>query len=89
MNKQFWKATLIRCVRTFLTTILGVWSAGQIVTEIDWKATLLSAVSATIYILLVCIVGGLPEVEAPDELTEEEVENTHWVELGDMDEEAK
>lgn len=63
MTKQFWKATLIRCIRTFLTTILGVWTAGTLITEIDWKTTLLSAVSTTIYILIVCIVGGLPEVD--------------------------
>ena len=57
------KATLVRCARTFLTTILGVWTAGTLVTEIDWRATLLSAVSTTFYIFVVCLVGGLPEVE--------------------------
>lgn len=57
------KATLVRCARTFLTTILGVWTAGTLVTEIDWRATLLSAVSTTLYIFVVCLVGGLPEVE--------------------------
>lgn len=57
------KATLVRCARTFLTTILGVWTAGTLVTEIDWRATLLSAVSTTLYIFVVCLVGGLPEVD--------------------------
>lgn len=57
------KATLVRCARTFLTTILGVWTAGTLITEIDWRATLLSAVSTTLYIFVVCLVGGLPEVE--------------------------
>lgn len=63
MTKDFWKATLIRCVRTFLTTILGVWTAGTLITEIDWRATLLSAFSTTVYIFIVCLVGGLPEVK--------------------------
>lgn len=63
MTKAFWKATLIRCIRTFLTTILGVWTVGTLVTDIDWKATLLSAFSTTLYIFIVCIVGGLPEVD--------------------------
>lgn len=62
MSKAFWKATAVRCARTFLTTILGVWTAGTMVTDIDWKATLLSAVSATIYIFITCLIGGLPEV---------------------------
>lgn len=63
MTKEFWRATLIRCIRTFLTTILGVWTAGTLITEIDWQTTLISAVSTTVYIFIVCLVGGLPEVD--------------------------
>lgn len=67
MNKQNWRqwarATAIRCVRTFITTILGVFTAGTIITDIDWPTTLLAAASATVYILLLCIVAGLPEVD--------------------------
>ena len=57
------RATAIRCVRTFFSTVLGVWTAGTIITAIDWPTTLLAAASATVYILLVCIVAGLPEVD--------------------------
>lgn len=63
MDKYFWKATAVRCARTFLTTILGVWTAGTLIIDVDWKTTILSAVSATVYIFIVCIVGGLPEVD--------------------------
>ena len=63
MDKYFWKATAVRCARTFLTTILGVWTAGTLIIDVDWKTTILSAVSATVYIFIVCIVGGLPEVK--------------------------
>ena len=67
MNKQNWRqwarATAIRCVRTFITTVLGVFTAGTIITDIDWPTTLIAAVSATVYILLLCIVAGLPEVD--------------------------
>ena len=68
MDIIFWKATGIRCLRTFLTTILGVWTAGTLITDIDWKATLLAAFSTTVYIFIVCIVGGLPEVKAKQNL---------------------
>ena len=68
MDKTFWKATGIRLIRTFLTTILGVWTAGTLITDIDWKATLLAAFSATVYILIVCVIGGLPEVNATKNL---------------------
>lgn len=61
--REFMRSTAIRCARTFLTTILGVWTAGTLITDVDWKTTLLAAFSATVYILLLCIVGGLPEVD--------------------------
>ena len=68
MDKTFWKATGIRCLRTFLTTILGVWTADTLITDIDWKATLLAAISTTTYIFILCIVAGLPEVKAEHSL---------------------
>ena len=65
MTKEFWKALGIRCIRTFLTTILGVWTAGTLITDIDWKTTLLSAFSATVYIALLSLVrDSMREVQA-------------------------
>ena len=60
---KFIKATVVRMIRTFLSTILGVWTAGTLITDIDWKTTLVAAFSATVYIGITCIVAGLPEVE--------------------------
>lgn len=62
-NSKWVKSTAIRCARTFLTTILGVWTVGTQITDIDWRVTLLSAVSTTFYIFLTCLVAGLPEVD--------------------------
>lgn len=62
MNMDFWKATAIRCARSFISVIMGVWTAGTLITEIDWKTTLLAAFSTTVYIFLACILAGLPEV---------------------------
>lgn len=62
MDKSFWKATAIRCARSFISVIMGVWTVDTLVTDIDWKATLLAAFSTTIYIFLACILAGLPEV---------------------------
>ena len=63
MNKQVWKATAIRAIRTFLQVVLAVWTAGTLITEVDWKMLLLSAVSASIYSVLTSLLTGLPEVE--------------------------
>ena len=68
MNKLWLKAALIRTIRTFIQTILGVWTAGQLITEIDWKVTLLAATSAAVYAMLTAILAGLPEVDKLDEI---------------------
>ena len=64
-SEKFWIATGIRCARTFLTSILSVWTAGTLITAVDWPTTLWIACSNTAFILLVCILGGLPEVDEP------------------------
>lgn len=63
MNKHFWKATAIRALRTFLQVVLAVWTAGTLITEVDWKMLLLSAISASIYSVLTSLLTGLPEVD--------------------------
>ena len=76
MNKDFWKAAGIRAIRTMIQTILAVWTAGTVITEVDWKTTILATVSAGIYSLLTSILAGLPESKRADiELTEEEVQD--------------
>ena len=71
-TKPWIRATAIRCIRTFFSTILGVWTAGTLITDINWQTTLLAAISATIYILIACIVADLPEVGDADADIEKE-----------------
>lgn len=83
-NIEFWKAAGVRALRTFIQVILAVWTAGQLITEVDWKFVLLSAFSSAAYSLLTSILAGLPEVNTlntlyaldnePDEEDEEEDE---------------
>ena len=63
MNKDFWVAAGVRAFRTFLQVILAVWTAGQLITEVDWKFVLLSAFSSAVYSLLTSMLSGLPEVD--------------------------
>ena len=85
-DKAFWEAAGIRALRTFIQVILAVWTAGQLITDVDWKFVLLSAASSAVYSLLTSILAGLPEVDAiqglkqleelrPEPITEEEAEN--------------
>lgn len=63
MDKQFWKAAGIRAAKTFIQVILAVWTAGQLITDVDWKFVLISATSSAIYSLLTSLLAGLPEVD--------------------------
>lgn len=87
MSLDFWRAAAIRAFRTFLQVILAVWTAGQLITEVDWKFLLLSAFSSAVYSLLTSILAGLPEVALtntlydldndPDEDDEEAMEDLY------------
>lgn len=68
MTIEFWKAAGIRSIRTFIQVVLAVWTAGQLITEVDWKFVLLSAFSSAVYSLLTSILAGLPEVNLTDTL---------------------
>lgn len=68
MNKDFWIAAGLRAFRTFLQVILAVWTAGQLITEVDWRFVLLSAFSSAVYSLLTSILAGLPEVKLTETL---------------------
>lgn len=68
MNKEFWRCALIRAARTFLQVILAVWTAGQLITEVDWRFLLMSAFSSAVYSLLTSILSGLPEVQLAETL---------------------
>jgi hypothetical protein len=91
MNIEFWKAAGIRAAKTFLQVILAVWTAGQLITEVDWKFLLLSAFSSAVYSLLTSIVAGLPEVNltetlyALDNEPYDEEEDEEGEEDGDID----
>lgn len=68
MNKEYWlkwaKATAIRCIRSFISVIIGFQTGGVVlVTEVDWKLALITAFSTTFWIFLACLLAGLPEVD--------------------------
>lgn len=72
MNTDFWRATGVRALRTFLQAILAIWTAGQLITQVDWRFLLLSAFSSALYSVLTSIATGLPEVDVCHEMTDEE-----------------
>lgn len=84
MGKDFWKAALIRAFRTFLQVILAVWTAGQLITEVDWRFLFLSAFSSAVYSLLTSVLAGLPEVQLSNTLYS--LDNEPYDEEADIEE---
>jgi len=84
---DFWKATAIRALRTFLQVIAGAWTAGQIITELKWKVILMAALSAAVYSVLTSIITGLPEVDEP--IYEEDVDDVDAIDYEPGDEEVE
>lgn len=64
MDKTFWRATLIRAVRTICQTAVATIGTAMAVTEVNWLYVLSASALAGILSVLTSIATGLPEVEA-------------------------
>lgn len=62
MNKAFWKAALIRAVRTFCQTAVAAIGTSAMISEVNWLAVGSTAVLAAVLSVLNSIATGLPEV---------------------------
>lgn len=63
MNMEFFKAALIRAVRTFAQAAIGAIGSTALLSEVNWPVVLSTAVLATIVSLLTSIATGLPETD--------------------------
>ena len=62
MNKIWWKAALIRAVKTVAQTAVALIGVGSVMSDIDWVRVGSAALVAGILSLLTSV-AGLPEVE--------------------------
>ena len=65
MNKAFWKAALIRAIRTVCQTAIATIGTTAVLQEVDWLLVASSAALAGLLSILNSIATGLPE--APQE----------------------
>ena len=71
-NAEFWKAALIRAIRTFAESMLAYIGTGAIVLkDVDWIAALSAGGFGFICAILLSLTG-LPEVKKDPYHTEEE-----------------
>ena len=68
MNRDFWKAALIRALKTVCQTAVATIGTAMVVTDVNWIYVLSASALAGILSLLTSISVGLPEVQLADTL---------------------
>lgn len=61
-KKCWWKASLIRAVRTIAQSMIATIGASTLLSEVDWRVVLSAAAMSGILSILTSISTGLPEV---------------------------
>ena len=61
--KQFFKASLIRAVRTMAQALLAYIGTAVVISDVNWKYALSITIMSGILSLLTSITTGLPEVD--------------------------
>lgn len=60
---KFWKAALVRALRTFCQALIACISTAAFLSEVNWIEALSAAVLAALLSVLNSIATGLPEVD--------------------------
>jgi len=63
MNKEFWKASCIRAIRTICQTAVASVGTAVVLQEVNWLYVLSASILAGILSILNSIATGLPEVK--------------------------
>lgn len=63
MNKEFWKAALIRALRTICQTAIATIGTAAVLSEVNWVMVASASALAGILSILTSIATGLPEAK--------------------------
>lgn len=68
MNVDFWKAALIRAIKTVCQTAIATIGTAMVVTDVNWMYVLSASALSGILSILTSIATGLPEVDLAETL---------------------
>lgn len=66
MNKEFWKAALVRAFRTVCQTALALIGTATFMQELNWISILSASCLSGIASILTSVATGLPEAKKTD-----------------------
>lgn len=69
---EFWKATMIRAIKTVCQTAVATIGTAMVLTDVNWQMVVSASILAGILSVLTSIATGLPEVELEEVLEDEE-----------------
>lgn len=69
---EFWKATLIRAIKTVCQTAVATIGTAMVLTDVNWQMVISASILSGILSVLTSIAAGLPEVELEEALEDEE-----------------
>jgi len=62
-NKAFWKATVIRAIKTICQTAIATIGTASLISEVNWLVVASASLLAGFLSVVTSIATGLPEVE--------------------------
>lgn len=68
MNNDFWKAALIRAIKTVCQTAIATIGTAMVITDVNWLYVLSASALSGILSILTSLSVGLPEVQLADTL---------------------
>ena len=68
MTKDFWKAALIRAIKTVCQTAIATIGTAMVITDVNWMYVLSASALSGILSILTSLSVGLPEVELAETL---------------------
>lgn len=68
MTKDFWKAALIRAIKTVCQTAIATIGTAMVITDVNWMYVISASALSGILSILTSLSVGLPEVELAETL---------------------
>lgn len=82
---EFWKATLVRALKTVCQTAVATIGSAVVLTDVNWIMVISASVLAGILSVLTSVSAGLPEVRPAIEATDDDMAGVNVEDYDDIE----